>query len=71
MKILLFIYILLLGSSFGVLEKSAYCSLFTLPSLQLGIFLELSLELLLSQDIEILGWCPAGSVLAHGEKAPL
>ena len=29
MKILLFIYILLLGFSFGVLEKSAYCSLLT------------------------------------------
>ena len=23
------------------------------------------------QDIEILGWCPAGSVLPHGEKVPL
>ena len=25
----------------------------------------------LSQDIEILGWCPVGSVLPHGEKVPL
>ena len=24
-----------------------------------------------SRDIEILGWCPAGSVLTHGEKVPL
>ena len=23
------------------------------------------------QDIEILGWCPAGPVLPHGEKVPL
>ena len=23
------------------------------------------------QDIEILGWCPAGTVLPHGEKVPL
>ena len=22
-------------------------------------------------DIEILGWCPVGSVLLHGEKVPL
>ena len=25
----------------------------------------------LSQDIEILGWCPARPVLPHGEKVPL
>ena len=24
-----------------------------------------------SRDFEILGWCPAGSVLSHGEKVPL
>ena len=23
------------------------------------------------QDIEILGWCPAGPVLPHGDKVPL
>ena len=23
------------------------------------------------QDFEILGWCPAGTVLPHGEKVPL
>ena len=23
------------------------------------------------QDFEILGWCPAGPVLPHGEKVPL
>ena len=23
------------------------------------------------RDIEILGWCPAGQVLPHGEKVPL
>ena len=23
------------------------------------------------QDIEILGWCPVGPVLPHGEKVPL
>ena len=23
------------------------------------------------QDFEILGWCPAGPVLLHGEKVPL
>ena len=23
------------------------------------------------QDIKILGWCPAGPVLSHGEKVPL
>ena len=23
------------------------------------------------QDIKILGWCPAGPVLTHGEKVPL
>ena len=26
--------------------------------------------LLCSSDIEILGWCPAGTVLPHGEKVP-
>ena len=25
----------------------------------------------LPQDIEILGWCPVGPVLPHGEKVPL
>ena len=25
----------------------------------------------LPQDIEILGWCPAGPVLPHGKKVPL
>ena len=24
-----------------------------------------------TRDIKILGWCPAGSVLPHGEKVPL
>ena len=23
------------------------------------------------QDFEVLGWCPAGPVLPHGEKVPL
>ena len=23
------------------------------------------------QDIKILGWCPVGSALSHGEKVPL
>ena len=26
---------------------------------------------LLPRDIEILGWCPVGSVVSHGEKVPL
>ena len=25
----------------------------------------------LPRDFEILGWCPAGPVLTHGEKVPL
>ena len=25
----------------------------------------------IAQDIEILGWCPTGSVLPHGQKVPL
>ena len=25
----------------------------------------------LPRDFEILGWCPAGPVLSHGEKVPL
>ena len=32
---------------------------------------EQNLHNLHPQDIEILGWCPAGSVLPHGEKVPL
>ena len=28
-------------------------------------------NLLLPRDIKILGWCPGGSVLAHGGKLPL
>ena len=28
-------------------------------------------DLFLPQDYEILGWCPAGPVLPHGEKVPL
>ena len=27
--------------------------------------------ILYPQDIEILCWCPAGSVLPHGKKVPL
>ena len=26
---------------------------------------------ILSRDFEILGWCPAGTFLPHGEKVPL
>ena len=26
--------------------------------------------LLMSRDIEILGWCPVGSVLLYGKKVP-
>ena len=32
---------------------------------------EISRSCALSQDIKILGWCPAGPVLPHGEKVPL
>ena len=28
-------------------------------------------EILYPRDYEILGWCPAGPVLPHGEKVPL
>ena len=31
----------------------------------------LSLKEVCPQDITILGWCPAGPVLPHGEKVPL
>ena len=29
------------------------------------------LPITLPRDIKILGWCPAGPVLPHGEKVPL
>ena len=36
-----------------------------------SIFKESSVIRNLPRDIEILGWCPAGPVLLHGEKVPL
>ena len=29
------------------------------------------LEIIFPRDYEILGWCPAGTFLPHGEKVPL
>ena len=35
------------------------------------LLIVLSITTSAPRDIEILGWCPAGSVLPHGEKVPL
>ena len=50
-------------------NKTGACDT-TKPS-QLKVLLSLMEDLFLPQDYEILGRCPAGPVLPHGEKVPL
>ena len=55
------------------MRSTEYCSISMVThGITIATYLKLCLYMLPPpQDFEILGWCPAGSVLPHGEKVPL
>ena len=55
----------------GILNKAALKVFFFTYNKQNGLMCSVSNKKVFPRDFEILGWCPAGPVLPHGEKVPL
>ena len=54
-----------------LVKKKCQVNLLNIAHVQYNYLLLITSKNKSPQDNEILGWCPAGSVLPHGEKVPL